>query len=602
MKRIYQNTVKAGLFGAAVLLGFSACTDDHFDVQSSSISGANTIWQNIEANSELDSVAMILRRSKVMKSETDNGQKQSYAELLNTPQQLTAWLPKNGTFNAKQYLDQLDSAQAYRARGLENAALQMEYNVSNAFARNHVARFNYEASSGDQRVRMMNGKLVTYNSSKKAFNGLSLDNDFTNVLSSNGMLHVIDGASPFAYNVYELLQTNSSFADLYKDVDAYNVYSFNSGSSTSGSMNQNGSMEYIDSVFDRTNTLMDEAKLDEINNEDSLYISVMPTGEAYAEAKSNVAQLFKFASSYNYGWDADKRDWQNKGVNALKFNTDSLKQYNAVEQILAASTFSAGLISNPAVNKSNPETFLNYALTADSLISTSKITVYNKESGEINPIFDGQTAADAIKASNGYVFAVNNYNFDPSYSFVKRTEISANQTAQVTGSTSEKGSYVNLDNDNLNDEVDLSALGGETNYYYFPVSGNSQLNIDIKLTGVLSTKYKISVVMLPNRVNVNNIRTETDGTIIEESPVFTAQVRDDKGTAIGKSVTNVKVAQDKVEKIVLWDEFTFPYAYAGLPSGYESFPVLRLSMSYAQQRTGKSKALSIAKVILEPVR
>ena len=60
MKSIYQNTVKAGLLGAAVLLGFTACTDDHFDIQPSTVSGSNTIWQNVEANADLDSVAMIL--------------------------------------------------------------------------------------------------------------------------------------------------------------------------------------------------------------------------------------------------------------------------------------------------------------------------------------------------------------------------------------------------------------------------------------------------------------------------------------------------------------------------------------------------------------
>lgn len=43
MKSIYQNTVKAGLLGAAVLLGFTACTDDHFDIQPSTVSGSNTI-------------------------------------------------------------------------------------------------------------------------------------------------------------------------------------------------------------------------------------------------------------------------------------------------------------------------------------------------------------------------------------------------------------------------------------------------------------------------------------------------------------------------------------------------------------------------------
>lgn len=601
MKSIYQNTVKAGLLGAAVLLGFTACTDDHFDIQPSTVSGSHTIWQNVEANADLDSVAMILRRCKVMKSQTDKSAKQTYAELLATSQQLTAWLPKNGTFNAKQYLDELDSAAVLRAKD-EMAGTRAEYDVANRFARNHIARFNYESNMGEQRIALMNSKIVNYNAGEGTFNGVKLDAANANILSSNGMLHVLDGESQFAYNIFERLQVDSRFAKIYGDIDKYNVYTFSSSSSTQGSMNHNGSMEYVDSVWTRTNSLMTDARLTYLTDEDSLYVSVIPTDAAYEAARQKLHGLFKYAKNYNYAWDASKRDWTNKGTNALKFNTDSLTTYNVTSGILSASTFSVGYNSEGPVTTSNPQAFLNHVLTADSLNSNASLVIYNKDKGNVNPIFDGQTADDAIKASNGYIFAVDNYNYDPSYSFIQKMNINGHNTSQVTGSTSEQAQYVTLNNENQNAEVNVDALGVDNFYYYFPVSGNSQLNIDFKLNNVLSTKYKISIVLLPNRVNINNIRTEDDGTVIEEKPVFDVQIRDDKGSMIGKAVKNVSVDQDKVEKKVLWEAFEFPYAYFGLPSGYESFPVLRISMSYAQQRKGKCKALSIAKVILEPVR
>ena len=601
MKSIYQNTVKAGLLGAAVLLGFTACTDDHFDIQPSTVSGSNTIWQNVEANADLDSVAMILRRCKVMKSQTDKSAKQTYAELLATSQQLTAWLPKNGTFNAKQYLDELDSAAVLRAKD-EMAGTRAEYDVANRFARNHIARFNYESNMGEQRIALMNSKIVNYNAGEGTFNGVKLDAANANILSSNGMLHVLDGESQFAYNIFERLQVDSRFAKIYGDIDKYNVYTFSASSSTQGSMNHNGSMEYVDSVWSRTNSLISDARLNDLTDEDSLFVSVIPTDAAYEAARQKLQGLFKYAKSYNYAWDESKRDWTNKGTNALKFNTDSLTTYNVTDRILSASSFSVGYNSEGPVTTSNPQAFLNHVLTADSLNTNVGLVIYNKDKGNVNPIFDVQTADDAIKASNGYIFAVDNYNYDPSYSFIQKININGRNTAQVTGSTSEQAQYVTLDNENQNAEVNVDALGVDNFYYYFPVSGNSQLNIDFKLNRVISTKYKISIVLLPNRVNINNIRTEDDGTIIEENPVFDVQIRDDKGSVIGKAVKNVSVDQNKVEKKVLWEAFEFPYAYYGLPSGYESFPVLRISMSYAQQRKGKCKALSIAKVILEPVR
>lgn len=601
MKSIYQNTVKAGLLGAAVLLGFTACTDDHFDIQPSTVSGSNTIWQNVEANADLDSVAMILRRCKVMKSQTDKSAKQTYAELLATSQQLTAWLPKNGTFNAKQYLDELDSAAVLRAKD-EMAGTRAEYDVANRFARNHIARFNYESNMGEQRIALMNSKIVNYNAGEGTFNGVKLDAANANILSSNGMLHVLNGESQFAYNIFERLQVDSRFSKIYGDIDKYNVYTFSASSSTQGSMNHNGSMEYVDSVWSRTNSLISDARLNDLTDEDSLFVSVIPTDAAYEAARQKLQGLFKYAKSYNYAWDESKRDWTNKGTNALKFNTDSLTTYNVTNRILSASSFSVGYNSEGPVTTSNPQAFLNHVLTADSLNTNVGLVIYNKDKGNVNPIFDGQTADDAIKASNGYIFAVDNYNYDPSYSFIQKININGRNTAQVTGSTSEQAQYVTLNNENQNAEVNVDALGVDNFYYYFPVSGNSQLNIDFKLNRVISTKYKISIVLLPNRVNINNIRTEEDGTVIEEKPVFDVQIRDDKGSVIGKAVKNVSVDQNKVEKKVLWEAFEFPYAYYGLPSGYESFPVLRISMSYAQQRKGKCKALSIAKVILEPVR
>lgn len=604
MKSIYQNTVKAGLLSAAVLLGFTACTDDHFDIQPSTVSGANTIWQNIEANAELDSVAMILKRCKVMKSQTDNASKQTYAELLASSQQLTAWLPKNGTFNAKQYLDELDSAAALRATDVM-AALRAEYSVANRFARNHIARFNYESNMGNQRVPLMNSKVVVYNASEGKFNGVALDDANANVLSSNGMLHVLNGESQFAYNIFERMQVDSRFSKLYKDIDKYNVYTFSPSSSTPGSMNHNGSMEYVDSVYDRNNSLLLDARLTRLENEDSLFVSVIPTDAAYDAARQKLVSLYKYAKSYNYAWDNSKRDWTNKGVNALKFKVDSLATYNVTKCILGGSSFSVGYNSEGPVVTSNPLAYLNHAMTADSLISSSSVIVYNKDQGGINPIFDGQTVDDAIKASNGYIFAVDNYQYDPNYSFVKKFEVSGFSTSKITGSTSEEAKYTTLDKENQNPEVNVDALGGDSYYYYFPVSGNNQLNIDFKLNNVLSTKYKISIVLLPNRVNINNIRTETKDSVIsviEENPVFNVEIRDDKNSTIGKAVKNISVDQDKVEKKVLWEAFEFPYAYAGLPSGYESFPVLRVSMSAAQQKKGKCKALSIAKIILEPVR
>ena len=77
---------------------------------------------------------------------------------------------------------------------------------------------------------------------------------------------------------------------------------------------------------------------------------------------------------------------------------------------------------------------------------------------------------------------------------------------------------------------------------------------------------------------------------------------DDLKTVNNKAKNNVVINQHQIETIVLWDDFKFPKTYVGLPDGYTSFPVLEIALTLAQQKTGKAKALSIGKIILEPVR
>ncbi len=596
-----------------MLLGVAACTDDHFDVKPGVASGANTIWQNIEANSELDSVAMILRRTKVMKSETDRGPKQTFADFLNSPQEMTVWFPVNGSVNAQYYLDQLDEAEALYQDSVSSEAsrlqaMKIEYEVGRKFARNHIARFNYGTSNNLQEVRLLNGKNCYYDPIKGTFNDVPLTAN-SSVVSSNGMLNLLTAPSPFANNIYDYLASEPTTTDLFADIDSFNVYTFSEYSSTVGTMNNNGEMEYVDSVYVRSNELLDNSYVGAyyIENEDSLYITVVPTNAAYQQARESVAKLYNYAPSYNYEWNKTSAGggvFLNKNDKALKINQDSLQNLNVTRAILGSMFMSASQLSSPL--DKNDETIPARAEIADSLRTTNGTVLYNKDKGSKNPIFGG---VEPVKASNGYIYPVEDFGYDPAYTFQKRIEIKPESwnLAGVKGSVNiNTGELVYLTADILNDSVEGGVENDE--YYYFPVDGSQTLEISIMLKGVLSGKYRIYAVMPPNRINKNNIRTEEDkeGNIveIEEDPQFEVTIRDDNDKQIGSKVTiqKGKVAQDSVSKVLLWDEFEFPYCYAMLPDGYETFPVLRFSMDRRAQNSGKCKALSIACIVLEPIR
>ncbi len=608
MKRVYQNIFNGGLLGAAMLLGVTACTDDHFDVKTSEVTGGYTIWQNIKNIAELDSVAMILERTKVMSSETDKGKKQTFADLLNQHQELTVWLPKSGTFNAKSYLDELDEADALRATDIM-AAMRLDYDISKRFSRNHIARFNYQGAQGAQVIRMLNGKNYVFDNVQNKFNDINILPENTTV-SSNGMLYVLDGAAPFASNIYDYLAVSNKFSKLFAMVDSSNVYTFSESSSTQGAMNDKGEMEYVDSVYYRSNELLSAINVNanHISNEDSSYIAIMPTDAAFDAARTKLSKLYKYAPTYNYEWSRTNGEFTYTGEEALQLSKDSLALLNSksIARAMLGNMF-VSVSSISGANKNKPEEWINKAIMADSLNTTGINTIYNTIPGKANPVFDGKTFADAIKASNGYIIPVDNYKYDETYSFISKKEIAPTNynLAKLSGSSSETGQSVFLTDAIRNPEV-TGTLENDT-YYYFPVEnyGNTQMDIYLMLRDVLSCKYRISMILLPNRTSMNNIgEYDKDGNPVpEKSPKFGYEILDDKGKRlVDKKLNTFTINQDEIQKVVLWEEFEFPYTYSNLPDGYTSFPMLHISLTGLQQKMGKCHGLSIAKVILEPIR
>ena len=194
------------------------------------------------------------------------------------------------------------------------------------------------------------------------------------------------------------------------------------------------------------------------------------------------------------------------------------------------------------------------------------------------------------------------YTVDPAYSFLERSEMDAYYSvASTNGCRVANGEPIFLTDVDRNPAV--KGEFADDFYTYFEVNGNNQLTIRFRLNNILSGRYKISIQMAPNRIHMSHINTDANGDTIVESPKFNARVlSDDLKTVINKAKNNVVINQDQIETIVLWDDFKFPKTYVGLPDGYTSFPVLEIALTLAQQKTGKAKALSIGKIILEPVR
>ena len=598
MNNSYKNWFKGGLLSVMTVLGMVACTDDHYDIVEPGETAKKTIWQNIQENENLSDFAAVLSATSYLKNDMDfptASAKMSYADYLNSPQSLTVWAPINGSFDVEEMLLKLEVIKAKYSED-PKAATKEEYIFASQFLGQHIARFNHESQGEDKRVRMLNAKYIVYDASAKTFDGIALLDDEATLTSSNGTLHLLSTASVYAYNVFDFLSSTSELSKInsvFTDKE-FDITSFSPGMSTEGALNSDGKMEYVDSVYTNYNTLLNMANA-QLKNEDSVYVAVFPTDEAYDDALAVVKSMFNYKNgTYKNYKGAGK--WENSETLKSGYNFDSLAELNA-KKLLFSSMFFSPSIMGKDMNIGDSEAIINYCLYNDSVKTTNGKTIYSKKTADgKNPFFLGDNNEDVepIKVSNGYVFAVNRYNLDPAYSFIERRETGVTTIGAVTNGYAKSWSLGADDkNDSIADRFDVK------NFMRYELTQKGDLKFQVELPSLKSGKYKIYALLVPTAAH-NGI--ELDYT---EQLSFDVRVYDPADTK-AMAMSEVSAPSDRVEKVLLFDELNLEYSYDGLPDGVRSFPYLQFELltSYQYDNTGKPlcSAINIAKIIIEPYR
>jgi hypothetical protein len=181
--------------------------------------------------------------------------------------------------------------------------------------KNHIARFLYSINS------TTNQNIMLLNRKEKAIKGFSFgDVNITepNIISNNGVLHILNGNVPFFSNIYEEINRNPEYSKLSSFFKAYQKDSLDEFSSVSSGI-VDGKTIYVDSVMIPTNPLLDE--LGHINEEDSSYWMVTPNDAAWVEAYNKILPYYNFSFIPNA---AKLQDYWTKHalINDLFFNTN----------------------------------------------------------------------------------------------------------------------------------------------------------------------------------------------------------------------------------------------------------------------------------------
>lgn len=648
-----------------VLMAVPGCTDtwdDHYN-SNESVSGTTlTLWDMIKDNPKYSKFANIVKNAKYYKDNTHPVTTYTYADILNGGQVNTVWVPDNDALTDAEYSKWMEMLGQSRADG--DVASDAGYNVQQQFLGNHIALWRHNVSEpGVDTVKMINGKNLVFDKGKLTLENVPLG-DY-NIPTVNGVMHVLKGIAPFRYNFYEYLKFRETQTEFGKYVVGKDTTYFSAGNSIEGLPDENGNPTYVDSVYFTSNRLFESKsylpaegaetwQMEEkgfgaaINNEDSVFIVVMPTDAAWNAAFEMLKESYKYATTYD---DKSKGDL-NTSATIKGLDPDSMQRMSIQMDLVAPLVFNIHKQPKRGEDMWTLEMFKTFK--GDSgrpgspdnyLLNTFGDTLRNVGDWNKTSLFDGEP----IEMSNGLAFEVNSLNFPAEY-FTPDVEVEIEHAGMFYNTESAKhkigpGSRrYSFSNEAFSDITDIFGKVSNGNFYHLDAPGpTSAPKTEIKLYGnnpnayvpnaqVMSGKYDIQMVVVPRWYvdiataseiedrfykldTLVNELDETDTTFVPTTEIdtnfvkslaavnqykFRTQISFNNDAAKDKTSSWVTSTYDglKVDTITIAEDFEFPYSYKNMRFTY---PTLIL-----EGYTGKNDAkagfvydLVIDKIILK---
>ena len=573
------------MMAAGILAATSSCSDfsDYNDVPSDvSAAGNQTLWENISQNSQLTDFAELVKRT-------------GYDSYLNTPRSLTVWAPANGSFDKSAYDNMSDE------------------DVLRQFVKGHIAEYGHLATGKvEERVHMLNDKSFDFlGEGSYTFDGVSVSQ--ANLPSSNGVMHIMNGAAKFLPNLYEYLKVGENIDMLREHFMRYEEERLDQNASVKGPM-VNGIQTWIDSVMITSNSLVNQLNA-RLANEDSSYTFLMPTDKAFQEMYDRVKPYYNFISATkvhdveNYS-SASATDVKTSPTINATYMTDSLVRRTIVRNLIY----------------SNNDTYNQWIVGKGEYLDTIKSTTRNKFSNG-KEIIEDNIIGKPIRMSNGYGRLVDSLAFYPWETFCGDLVFEPRRYMVKLFPASAQMSTFRVYN---NDGTPLTNLFGEdtelTEYRYgwiSPGGDRTKPEFFVALPNVMSTTYNFYVVFMPtrltnggavdNRPNWLNFQlnycTAKGATATYNFSKAYADALISGGTlpAVPSAVNATTAFMNDPTKTttdtVFIGQFTFPVNYNGL--GDEYYPSLRVSSPISvlnnTHLTNYSRDVRIAAILLRPV-
>lgn len=634
------------LFSVALAaLTAASCTDtwdEHYGTEGSegaSTAATETLWDIIKSDKNLSKFAELAEDAVYYRNETKAQNDYTYKDLLSGSQVVTAFIPTNDAYTETQW----DSLQKLKK--------EYPYTLHQQLLSNTITLWRQTTVGSDKAdiVTMINGKKNVFDKAAYTIGGSAIvEHDR---YAKNGVLHTIKSPVPFFYSLYEYLKDGANaknnnivrFHDLLVSNDST---IFDEDNSIEGYPDADGNPTYMDSVeniinymlmykwaeyprnnFNSTiteNILMhDECFGAPIRTEDSTYLMIIPTDEAYREAHDRLKGYYKYAKAYV---DTEKGDLNNAGLVRKVEDPEALTEKSLQMDIYSPVVFNVNLQPNAygRIGTWTLNDFLQNSGQAKYFTNTYGDTLRSDETWQKEDLFRGKR----ISMSNGCALVADTWNFPskfykPDINIELQEGVMYNRTSFTTRNTVTNQS---LSNEQNKEWIDSTGRISQDNYLSFrPNTPSNLLNIEFKLVGtnwrdkeevaereVMSGTYDIYVVCVPAyyansteglKLPENGIYAKTklaatinynDGSIDPNTPGTIKNATFDTDTK-----TPIIYNGEKVDTILLFKDFTFPYSYKNMIHCYPTLTIKTLRASTAEQNQGYTHAINLDRIILK---
>lgn len=591
-----------GATAAMLCVGCSDTWDEHY-FSSEGTTATKTIWEQIQANPDLSRFAKIAEKAVYYKDENHpltnmkTGKPYTFSDKFSEAMPMTVWAPNNDAISEEEmnkWLELVDK-QPYAVH---------QQLMANSTALNR----NVATNGGIDSLLMLNGKRMVFDKSKFTMQNLPLVQAAMNIAATNGTLHTMSAIIPFEYNMYEYVKDavnaqKNKVNTFHQYILKTDTIYFNQGGSIEGNPDENGNPTYVDSAYINTNKMFHNKKLltnvgqdrnltymesfgANIAGEDSDFVLVIPTDAAWETAYKKMKPLYKYANIYV---DNEKGNSSTVAYREISEDImDSLTNQSINMDIISPICFNAR--KQPKLSSSAPLWTSEGLLKASDsdieyLINTYGDTLRTDDEWTKTSLWAGK---NTVKMSNGIGVITDvwdmprklykpNLNIEIGWQSFYNTAASASSTQTRNWPFSHAVASAWVDS--------VGYVSHDNFYELEPASENNSINSIFRLVGtdgenseseVMSGTYDICIVCVPDFYKTSTDTIEGDTIRHRITATLNYCNNASNGKDVQLKIANkdaIEYAGEKVDTIVLFKDFTFPYSYKNLRYSY---PTLQL--------------------------